>query len=141
MQTDETMSYPSLYVAIWKPLYGGNYQHWALYIDDAEEPLVIEVVGEHPNFEPSTSKFRAEDFPGRSFLMRHYLGAISKNDIPGICEIASTVAVDNETVQWDCQDYVLEILDALEEEYFLDRDEEEYRDAREILNEKRGPII
>lgn len=135
------MSYPKLYVAIWKPLYSGNYQHWAFYINDAEDPLVIEVVGEHPSFEPNISKFRAEDFPGRSFLTKQYLGVISKDDIPSICEIASTVAVDNETVRWDCQDYGLEILDALEEEYFLDRDEEEYRDAREILDEKRGPII
>lgn len=135
------MSYPELYVAIWKPLYGGNYQHWALYIDDAEGPLIIEVVGEHPNFEPSTSRFRAEDFPDRSLLTKQYLGVISKDDIPSICEIVSTVSVDNETVQWDCQDYVLEMLDALEEEYILDRDEEEYRDARETLDEKRGPII
>lgn len=134
------MSYPKVYVAIWKPLYGGNYQHWALYID-SDEPLVIEVIGEHPSFEPSTSNFRAEDFPARSFLEKHYLGVVSRDDVPGISEIASRVAVDNETVQWDCQDYVLEILDALEEVYYLDRDEEEYRDAREMLNEKRGPII
>lgn len=56
-------------------------------------------------------------------------------------QAAETVPVDNETVEWDCQDYVLDILDNLEEEFILDCDDEDYRAAREILREKRGAIL
>lgn len=30
-------------------------------------------------------------------------------------QISETVAVDNKTFEWDCQEYVLDILDRLEE--------------------------
>lgn len=43
--------------------------------------------------------------------------------------------------EWDCQDYVLEILDNLEEEFVLDRDDEDYIEARQILMDKRGAIV
>jgi hypothetical protein len=49
--------------------------------------------------------------------------------------------VDNETTEWDCQDYVLEILDNLEEEFVLDSDDEDYIDARQTLKDKRGAIV
>lgn len=135
------MTYPKLYVVIYKPIYGGNYQHWALYIDHELNPLVIEVIGEHPNFEPLISSVRAEEFPGRSFLSRHFLGVVCQDDIPGIIEVVKGVPLDNETVQWDCQDYVLEILDALEEAFYLSGDDEEYSEARVLLGEMRGPVL
>lgn len=66
---------------------------------------------------------------------------IRKADVKTVKQTAETVSVDNETVEWDCQDYVLDILDNLEDEFILDRDDEDYRDAREILREKRGAIL
>lgn len=66
---------------------------------------------------------------------------IRKADVKTVKRTAETVSVDNETVEWDCQDYVLDILDNLEDEFILDRDDEDYRDAREILREKRGAIL
>lgn len=52
-----------------------------------------------------------------------------------------TVVVDNEMFEWDCQEYVLDMLDRLEEEYVLDCDDEDYRDAREILRDRRGAML
>lgn len=49
--------------------------------------------------------------------------------------------VENETVEWDCQNYVLEILDVLEDEFILESDNEEYHEATEILRGKRGAVV
>lgn len=35
-------------------------------------------------------------------------------------QISETVAVDNKTFEWDCQEYVLDILDRLEEERIIE---------------------
>lgn len=56
-------------------------------------------------------------------------------------EAAASIPVDNETIEWDCQDYVLEILDRLEEEYVLEKEDEDYQEAREELKNKRGGIL
>lgn len=129
---------PKLYVVFYRPRYG-NYQHWGLYLDDEEESLIFEVTGEHPRFERNVVRARPER--SRSFLQKLFVAVISKDDIEPIKYVAKTVPVDNETVEWDCQEYVLDLLDKLEDEFILEKDDEDYRDARETLMEKRGAIV
>ncbi|OJJ84613.1 uncharacterized protein ASPGLDRAFT_66170 [Aspergillus glaucus CBS 516.65] len=114
---------PKLYVVFYRLRYG-NYQHWGLYLDD-KEPLIFEVIGEHPKFKHNIVTTRPEK--SRSFLQKLYIGVISKDDIETVKQAAETVPVDNETVEWDY-------------ECILESDED-YRDAREILGEKRGAIL
>ncbi|KAJ5795583.1 uncharacterized protein N7518_004123 [Penicillium psychrosexuale] len=101
--------------------------------------MIFEVVGQHPNFIRNVLKAKAEK--SKSFLGKEYVGVIGKADIERIKNVASAIPVDNETVEWDCQDYVLEILDKLEDEFILEEDDEDYREARSVLKEKRGPIV
>lgn len=110
-----------------------------LYLEDKNEPLIFEVTGEHPKFERNVVKARPEN--SRSFLQKIYIGLIRNADVEIVKQTAETVPMDNETVEWDCQDYVLEILDNLEDEFILDHDDEDYCDVREILKEKRGAIL
>ncbi|THC99154.1 hypothetical protein EYZ11_001329 [Aspergillus tanneri] len=42
--------------------------------------------------------------------------------------------------KWDCPEYTLEILDGYEKEAVLDEADEEYKEAKEILKRKRGPL-
>lgn len=67
------MGAPELYVVFYKPR-AGNFQHWALYIKNGNEPLILQVVGEHPNFERNV----VSAFPqnSRSFLGDLYIGVI-----------------------------------------------------------------
>ena len=64
-----------------------------------------------------------------------------KGNVEIVKQTAGTVPVDNETVEWDCQGYVLDILDNLADEFILDPGDEDYRDSREILEGKRGAIL
>jgi hypothetical protein len=70
--------------------------------------MVFEVIGQLPNFKRNVVKTKAEK--SKSFLGKEYVGIISKADVDIIEIVASKVPVDNETVEWDCQDYVLEDL-------------------------------
>ncbi|KAL1859110.1 hypothetical protein Plec18170_002225 [Paecilomyces lecythidis] len=131
------MKSPSLYVAFYRPHYG-NFLHWALAIEHGDTGTTIQVIGEHPEFERSIIDQRAEDNEG--FLNKLYVGVISEADTGLIKNLSSSQPVDNETVEWDCQDFVLEFLDKLEEEYVLDTNDEEYREARQELKRRRGAI-
>lgn len=132
------MGAPELYVVFYKPR-AGNFQHWALYIKNGNEPLILQVVGEHPNFERNV----VSAFPqnSRSFLGDLYIGVIGDLDIARVKAAADAVHVDNETLEWDCQDYVLEMLDHLENDFVLESDDEDYQEARKILKRKRGAMI
>ena len=112
-----------LYIAIYKPRYG-NYKHWALFLDSSES-LIFEVVGEHGTFQKNTIK------GSPSSSTRHenniLVADINDQDIPELKKTVSGVKVDNETTEWNCQDYVLETLEALEKECVIDEDDEDYK--------------
>lgn len=129
---------PSLYVVFCRPHYG-NFQHWALQLESDESSIIFEVLGQHPEFERSVSYADAEDCEG--FIRKLYVGVLGDSDIQRVRNAVESVPVDNETSEWDCQDYVLEILDRLEEDYVLEEDDEDYQAAREELKSKRGAII
>lgn len=75
------------------------------------------------------------------FLRQFFIAVLGEDDVERVKSAAKSVPVDNETVEWDCQDYVLEILDKLQEVFILDKDDEDYIDVREILMEERGGIV
>lgn len=49
--------------------------------------------------------------------MRYSKTTMSAHDIRRVENAVRTVHVDNETVEWDCQEYVLDILQKLEDEF------------------------
>lgn len=117
----------------------GNYCHWALYVDDANNPLIFQVVGEHPFFKSEMIKARPEG--SSQYVDRTFVGYIRQSDVKIISAAASRAFVDNDTVEWDCQDYVLDLLDILEEHLIVDLEDEEYQYARDELLDKRGGNI
>ena len=103
------------------------------------ENFIFEVVGSHPNFQRNVVKANPRN--SRSLVEMIFLDTINAGDIAIVKEAARSIPVDNETVEWDCQDYVLEILDKLEEEAVLDEDDEQYSEAKEEVTERRGPVL
>lgn len=134
------MGYPKLYVVYYRPRYG-NFQHWALYVESEKEKenLIFEVTGQHPNFRRNVVNARPDR--SRSYIGKTFVAVLGEDSVQDVQSAAKSVVVDNETVEWDCQDYVLEVLDKLEDEFVLDGDDEDYREAREDLKKKRGAII
>ena len=127
-----------IFVVFFRPL-DGNYQHWALHLDKEDEHETFEVDGSHPSFQRNV--YTTDPRKSFNYIGSIYVGLISSADIPAMHECVASAYVNNETIQWDCQDYVLEILDKLEEELILEGDDEDYRNAREDLFERRGAIL
>ena len=53
----------------------------------------------------------------------------------------SSAKVKNSVVHWNCQDYVIEILDKFAEECIVDEDEEPYKNARKELKKIYGAMV
>lgn len=128
-----------LYVAFYVPS-EGNYQHWALFLDDGAKSIIWEVEGQHPNFERVERIGNPEVSPGRRFRECIYVGDLLTDDLPDIRRVIQNVLVDNETFEWDCQEYVLDILEALVDEFILE-DTATYAEVHDILITRRGPMI
>ncbi|PLB44969.1 hypothetical protein P170DRAFT_513071 [Aspergillus steynii IBT 23096] len=130
--------HPYLAVAIYHPRYG-NFQHWALHLHTSTEDTIYEVDGEHPSFQKVTSSGNPRD--SETFIHAIFVSEVGDPDIPTIRAIVDGARVDNETLEWDCQEYVLEIIEACEQEAVLDDHDLEYMEAKETLKQKRGPMI
>ncbi|OAX78315.1 hypothetical protein ACJ72_07381 [Emergomyces africanus] len=103
------MNNPKLHVVFYRPRYG-NFQHWALYLD-AGDLFRPNVVHSRPE--------RSKNFVGKIFI-----AIISNEDIQRVYDVVRATPVDNNTVEWDCQEYVLDILEKLEDEFILEEDDE-----------------
>ncbi|CAG7941665.1 unnamed protein product [Penicillium nalgiovense] len=128
---------PKLSVVFYRLRYG-NFLHWALHIEKGEEHHIIDVDGEHAQFKRNT--FMENPKESDTFLRQFFVAVLGEDDVERVKSAAQTVPVDNETIEWDCQDYVLEILDKPQEGLVLDKDDEDYMDVREILMEERGSV-
>jgi hypothetical protein len=136
-----------LSVIFYKPLpFTGNYQHWALYLSapNAKDSLLIQVVNAHPTFEASFTNQTPKGFSA-TYLKEISLSEVQVQDIPHLRQIAQAANVDNETVDWTCQDYVIEILDALEEECIIgfdgEKEDSDYREAKAEMMQLYGAMI
>lgn len=132
------MGTPKLYVAFYRPRYG-NYQHWALYLQTDTDKLIFEVTGSHPNFKRNVVK--ADPRNSQSFIKITFMDTISSGDIATVQNVARTTKIDNETVEWDCQEYVLDMLETLKKECVLNEDDEIYKDSKRELKKKRDAIV
>lgn len=126
-----------LYIAIYKPRYG-NYKHWALFLESTES-VIFEVVGEQGAFRKNTITGNSKN------TTRHeksiLVADINEQDVPELKKVLSQVNVDNETMEWNCQDYVLDVLEALREDCIIDEDDAHYQKGINLAKEKYfGPM-
>jgi hypothetical protein len=123
---------PKVYIAIFSPHYG-NFLHWSIFIQ-TEQPLILEVEGEHPNFTPNIMN-SSPDMDARH-IKNIEVGEVREDEMSQVRSVIKATHVDNETVEWNCQDYVLEALEKLAEECLLDEEDEQYQKAIRIAKRK-----
>lgn len=122
----------------------GKHHHWAVQFHNlaTDDGTIFEVQGAHSSYEFSTYQCRPKYYVLR-VLQSIRVGqfTLSTSALESIAHaIEHQVQVRNDTVEWNCQDYVIEILDMLEEEWWLDVDDKEYMDAKRQLKRMYGPI-
>lgn len=122
----------------------GKYHHWAmqLYNRETDDGTIFEIQGAHPSYEFTTYQCRPRYYPLR-VLKTLRLGQLilSSSGLESIEHaIEKQVLVRNDYADWTCQDYILDVLEMLEEEWWLDTDDNEYMDVKEKLRGMRGEI-
>ncbi|KAF2002008.1 hypothetical protein P154DRAFT_594863 [Amniculicola lignicola CBS 123094] len=126
-------------VAIYRPRQG-NYHHWGLCVYDTTRKryTIYEVTGAHPDFEKNV--LNSDPRNTRRLVKLIPIDVISRNNQGDLVRAIESVPIDNDTTEWNCQDYVMEILGKLVEECLLDEDDEDYKDSRKELDKLFGPM-
>lgn len=114
----------------------GNFDHWALWLRGRAVNKLFQVAGDYAEMEAQALD---EDPRDNSRLYKCItVGEIVSDDQLALEAQIKTVPVRNDVALWDCQDYVLDVLDVLEDEGYVGGDEE-YTDLRRVLGSFRGP--
>lgn len=129
-----------LAVIIYRPLYG-NFHHWALesYSVDSGTHRLFQADGEPNQLKKETRIVPDPQTSDQNFIKRIIVGEIQRRECATMIGAIDEVEVQNHVSEWDCQDYVLEMLDKLEEEYLFN-DDENYPVIKEKLKSMRGSI-
>jgi hypothetical protein len=120
----------TLWVALYQPEYG-NLHHWALYLDTHN--YVYQVRGEPMDFTASVIS-GAIPMNSSRYVESVEVGEINPNDVVELDRLIRATPVQNDVQSWCCQDYVMEALEALNEEQIVD--DEDYQRARRRLERK-----
>ncbi|OJD09895.1 hypothetical protein ACJ73_10032 [Blastomyces percursus] len=124
-----------LYVAIFDD--GGVYKHRSLFIDgstDAEK-TILHVMGSSTRYRFDMRNSNAHKSATLSEMV--HLCDVDKFKIGAIKDAAKNVVIHNEYSGYNCQDYVLDLLDDLEEKDIIDKNEVNYRHNKEAVRGKQ----
>lgn len=115
----------------------GVYKHWSLFFDGPsdDEKIIFHIMG-------SQNRYRYEkrvSDPRQSSSLVELLSLcqVDTSSLGEIEELAGTAKIHNEFDGYNCQDYVLDLLKALENEGIIDKQDKNYRKQRGKLRSKQ----
>ncbi|CAI7579129.1 unnamed protein product [Penicillium glandicola] len=125
----------SIYVAI--SISEGVYKHWGVFIDAPreEDKVLLQVTGSDGRFryELETTNVRQSE----KLVELLTLFDVDMAEINSIKTVASQVTVHNEIRGWNCQDYVLDLLEVLEKEAIVNSKDAGYKKQKSLLHGKQ----
>lgn len=121
----------SIYVAI--SISDGVYKHWGVFIDAPreEDKIFLQVAGSDGRFRYELETRDVRRSEGLVELLPLY--DVDVAEINSIKTVASQVTVHNEIRGWNCQDYVLDLLEALEKEAIVNSKDARYKKQKDLL--------
>lgn len=117
----------------------GNYEHWALYLQNLPKHTIYEVLGHPLDFK--TNVLLKEPSATKRHKRSIFLYDLCTDDIPAFEHVLSTVKPVNSTRTWNCQYYVLDVLEALEEKGVIDKEDEAYIEGKNQAKKYFGPTL
>ncbi|EEH04313.1 conserved hypothetical protein [Histoplasma capsulatum G186AR] len=115
----------------------GIYKHWLLFIDGPTEAekFILQTMSCSGNY-----RFELENLDAHKLLnlseMVH-LCDVDTSEIRAITDVARAAVVHNKYPGYKCQDYVLDLLDGLEEKNIIDGDDAGYKKSKEVVKSKQ----
>ena len=124
-----------LHVAIYDE--DGVYKHWKLFVEGAtdSEMILLHIMGSSTRYHFEMRNSNARDSKTLSELV--YLCDVSASKVDAIKDIAKNAVIHNEFPGYNCQDYVIELLDALEEEGIIDEADTTYASNKANVKSKQ----
>lgn len=119
---------------------GEFYKHWGILIENPEGPesILLQVMGSDGRlrYEPETKDIRTSS----ALVELVYLCDVDKTKIGSIETVARKVTVQSEIKGWNCQDYVLDLLDALENEAIVDKEDVGYQNQKNLVRGRQDGL-
>lgn len=109
-------------------------RHWAVYIEPPydEDKTVMHATGMRGDLHVECRNSNARK--SKSLLELMYLCQVPESQIEDIKDIAEGIPLKNEDPGWGCKNYVMDLLDALEDEGIIEEDDMEYKVRRQSLD-------
>ncbi|KAJ5163765.1 uncharacterized protein N7500_005595 [Penicillium coprophilum] len=125
----------SIYAAI--STSDGVYKHWGIFIDAPrkDDKVLLQVAGSDGRFRYELETTDVRQSEKLVELLPLYDVDVAKID--SIESVASQVTVHNEIRGWNCQDYVLDLLEALEKEGIVNSKDASYKKQKSLLHGKQ----
>ncbi|PYI05342.1 hypothetical protein BO78DRAFT_447680, partial [Aspergillus sclerotiicarbonarius CBS 121057] len=123
----------ALHVAIYNG--GGVYKHWSLFIDGPTEKTILNIVGSSTRY-----RFEERDSNAResaTLVELVYLCDVDDSKISAIKDAADKMTIRNEAPGYNCQDYILDLLDHLEGKSIINGNNANYKKNRETVEGKQ----
>lgn len=125
----------SLYVAIYYAPSQVELAHWAMFVQDDGEEMVLQVIGgDGEDFEfdsRETNPIRSKSLSSMLLVSSNLL-----KDMESIYEIVESTEIENDNANFNCQEWVLAALEDLHRAEIVT--EEELKLAKTALEEPRG---
>jgi len=132
-----------LNVVICEPQFG-NHHHWALQLHNVatNDVTVFELRGQYPDLEYATYQCWPTFYELKILKkIRVYRFIFTANGLDDMAQAIGCAAdIENHTEDWTSQDFVIDALDVLEEEWWLDGNDDECAELRRKLKDLSGPI-
>ncbi|KAK4613285.1 hypothetical protein CLAFUW4_08792 [Fulvia fulva] len=120
---------------------GVFFKHWALFVNGRsnQEKVIFHVQGAEKNFKYESRQGDATT--SKKFLESLPLCRIEISKLKDIELAAENTVLHNERRVWNHQDYVLDLLDKLEEEGIVNGDDKEYRKNKDAVRCKQDGLV
>lgn len=116
---------------------GPAYKHWSFFIDGPTEAekIILHAMGSSTRYRFEMRNSNARE-SATLFEMVHICD-VDPSMIRAIKDTAKKAVIHNESPGYNCQDYVLELLDALEEKDIIDGNNADYKRKKRALKGKQ----
>ncbi|KAB8336855.1 hypothetical protein FH972_021163 [Carpinus fangiana] len=106
---------------------GVGFKHWALFVDDREKFIVLHAIGSEGRFRFEERKSNARESKRDPELVE--LATIDKDQIPRLRRAARRQPL-NRGPGWNCQDFVLELVQEAIDNGMIEVDDEKVKEIR-----------
>ena len=115
----------------------GIYKHWNLFIDGPtpEKKIILQALGSSTRYRFDESNYNAR--ASSDLIELVYLCHVPNSSISAIQNAAREVVIHNEFPGYNCQDYVLELLDILEQKGLINGTDAGYERRKQTVVDKQ----